>query len=420
MSTDNSSDSWQRHYAAHGSTAGAVVFTIIGVVFFMMGSLFAVGGFMGWHAAGAPLFAGVGSLFAVLGLVLPCFAIYTYRHGKDLDIYCQPGGFTVQTKSRSAGVQEERYAWRDVIATEYTEQRYRSSNQHGRRTTGYFAVQTARGPAFTVTDSMGQFPDMINVFNQLTPQLPYVWSQQVGFNFSIGSIGHRLAYAQTPRNAGTSAEADVVDATTASSASLPAATPLIGRAPLMAEPTPLPTNETNIFGLLGLIISGLSLPMCGLIAPLGLLLSVIGLFRPKKGLAIAGAALGFVGTALLSLVGWGVIQGMILGGQLKEVIETEVAIEQATLKIIQHRTNEGSLPDNAAGQMLILGDRDAYGTGLRYKRLTDDEFEVRSAGPDHQFDTVDDLKKSGDGLPLKSPTIEGPVEVNPKPPEAGN
>jgi len=40
-----------------------------------------------------------------------------------------------------------------------------------------------------------------------------------------------------------------------------------------------------------------------------------------------------------------------------------------------------------------LGTLDAWGTAVKYKRLTDENFRLISAGPDREFDTEDDISK---------------------------
>jgi hypothetical protein len=156
-----------------------------------------------------------------------------------------------------------------------------------------------------------------------------------------------------------------------------------------------------VFGLIGLIVSVLSLPVCGILAPLGLLLSVVGLFRPKKGLAIAGSVIGLVGTCLLLFIGYSAATGVQAAGK---ILQVEQVLDDAKQKIEEHRSTEGSLPDSGTGNLLILGCIDPYGKCLRYRRVADDRFELRCFGPDGVAATPDDTahEYDGNGLPVEA------------------
>jgi len=63
---------------------------------------------------------------------------------------------------------------------------------------------------------------------------------------------------------------------------------------------PVPQPDTNVLGLVGFIVSIVSLMFtCGLLSPIGLILSLIGTFKAPRGLAIAGTVLGVLGCGLL-------------------------------------------------------------------------------------------------------------------------
>ncbi len=58
---------------------------------------------------------------------------------------------------------------------------------------------------------------------------------------------------------------------------------------------------------------------------------------------------------------------------------------------------DGRAPENLKElqefRRLPLGTMDAWGTVIRYKKLSDEDFRLISAGPDREFDTEDDISK---------------------------
>ena len=68
------------------------------------------------------------------------------------------------------------------------------------RTLGYFEAHTDQGQAFRVNNQMRRFGELIELFNEMTPGLPYVWKKQGGFTIQIGALSTgRLAYERVDR-----------------------------------------------------------------------------------------------------------------------------------------------------------------------------------------------------------------------------
>ena len=67
-------------------------------------------------------------------------------------------------------------------------------------------------------------------------------------------------------------------------------------------------EESNGWGVTGLVLSIVGLLTCGFVSPLGLLISLIGLFKPPRATAIIGTILGGIGTLIVAFFGM-----MILG-----------------------------------------------------------------------------------------------------------
>jgi len=76
---------------------------------------------------------------------------------------------------------------------------------------------------------------------------------------------------------------------------------------------------------------------------------------------------------------------------------TEVNLESLSRQVLSYATEGEGLPASldalrrfhpTAGSL-----PDAWGTKIRYERLSDSSFRLRSAGPDRVFDTSDDIVK---------------------------
>ncbi len=174
--------SWQRVYQR--KMHGCVYFFVAGV-FGFIGLIFL-------------LFFPIIGVLCLLGAVgVPLLIRYLFT---SFNIVCTQEGFTVSTQSKRAGSKQEQYTWGEVTGTDYDEFHSRGTGSNPSTTTGYFAVQTTRGQAFRVDQKISKFADLINVFNHMTPQLPYIWEQQGGFSVSIGAVStHRAAYRKAPR-----------------------------------------------------------------------------------------------------------------------------------------------------------------------------------------------------------------------------
>jgi hypothetical protein len=153
----------------------------------------------------------------------------------------------------------------------------------------------------------------------------------------------------------------------------------------------------------GVGMTGFILSMCGLVCmglfPIGMIVSLFGLQKEPKGFAVAGTIIGAVGTVAMVLVV--VIYGTIVftmfaacvgfGTALQTQVDTQRAIEAASNRIENNRDNDDQLPSQAEGDKLIAGLKDGWKKQVRYERdEANDDYLIRSAGPDGKFDTVDD------------------------------
>jgi hypothetical protein len=153
-------------------------------------------------------------------------------------------------------------------------------------------------------------------------------------------------------------------------------------------------QPVNGLGIAGFVVSLVSFLTCGLISPIALILSLFALWKRPRGFAVAGTLLGMVGTGILSLA---IMLPLAAAREARQRHEHDRAtartndhIARANALIEQRRAQDGSLPGDSIGQQLILGVLDGFGAELHYRRLSDDRFEIRSAGADGIFHNADD------------------------------
>ena len=154
-------------------------------------------------------------------------------------------------------------------------------------------------------------------------------------------------------------------------------------------------KDGNTIGLIGFIISLVSLSLCGLLSPISGILSLIGMFREPKGLAIAGfivsciSGLAMVGLLLLFIPAFSVV---VKHG------ETAIAAAEVQNFYIQNER----LPSKAEFAE-ITGE---LSESIEYDTWQVDEFRLSHHGFDGSFGTSDDIVKefvfdenSGEFLP---------------------
>jgi len=155
--------------------------------------------------------------------------------------------------------------------------------------------------------------------------------------------------------------------------------------PPPSPPPPRPSG-TNGLGIAGFVVSLAGILTCGVAFPIGFILSLVALRRHPRGLAIAGTVIGGLGTlAAIALVVLVVSTPEILDG-----FKTAITIAQAHAVIEEHRDENDALPGEEDGNALIEHLEDGWGNPLRYE-VTGDGYIIRSAGPDGEFGTRDDI-----------------------------
>ncbi len=147
--------------------------------------------------------------------------------------------------------------------------------------------------------------------------------------------------------------------------------------------------ESNTLGLIGFILS-----LTCLLSPIGLLLSFFALFKRPRGFAIAGTIIGL----LLSVVVIGGAYGFYWAANAGRgamaigmiTVQSEVLDEQ-----IRRYTQEAGNPPSSLDDVALPGAAkvDPWGTDYRFVPASSPNgvYSIRSAGPDGQFDTSDDI-----------------------------
>jgi hypothetical protein len=152
---------------------------------------------------------------------------------------------------------------------------------------------------------------------------------------------------------------------------------------------PLP----NRLGRAGLWTALLGFFTCGVLSPIGLVMSLWALRKAPRGAAVAGVLFGLAGTAFVAVAASAVIGAGMANAARQEAYARRVtheAMTQAEGVIESYRNDTARLPEGIEGNKLVLQFQDAWKTELRFD-LENDAYAIRSAGPDRQFDTPDDL-----------------------------
>lgn len=167
------------------------------------------------------------------------------------------------------------------------------------------------------------------------------------------------------------------------------------------QPRP-PRPAFNWWGFNGMWMSFASLLSAGFLSPVPLLISLVGLRRPGKKMATVGTLTSLAGVALAVTIAVGSTMAHrqhVSARQAahynrvvkKQIIETEKMLVVAGDEIVEYRDDtNGELPSDIDGCMLVIKHVDPWGKSLRFE-LEKDHGVLRSAGPDQDFDTKDDI-----------------------------
>ena len=169
-----------------------------------------------------------------------------------------------------------------------------------------------------------------------------------------------------------------------------------------------PRTRFNWWGFNGMWMAFASLMSAGFLSIVPLVISYIGLRRPGKKMATIGTVVSLfgvvmAGTIVMSRVGnyradvyrhEQAIHQKQLGYEIRQANKM---IEDANVDLIEYRgANGGLLPDDMEGNIMVVSYVDPWGQSLRFEP-GDETCLIRSAGPDHEFMSKDDLVKKVKG-----------------------
>ena len=181
-------------------------------------------------------------------------------------------------------------------------------------------------------------------------------------------------------------------------------------------PTPKPRRKFNWWGFNGMWMSFDSLFSAGFLSPIPLLISFVGLRRPGKKMAVVGALTSLAGVGLAVSIVFGSIAAHNHSMQRRhsakhnrlvqqQVEKTQNLLTLATAEIVEYRdNNEGEFPNDVDANMLVIKHVDTWGESLRFDAEKDHAV-IRSAGPDKDFDTRDDVTTKIEGKTDRQPLL---------------
>ncbi len=161
---------------------------------------------------------------------------------------------------------------------------------------------------------------------------------------------------------------------------------------------PPPPRPSNSLGLAGFLVSLVGGPLtCGMLSPLGFILSLIALRKAPRGFAIPGVIIGAIGTLFVGGAMLSTAQNAHRHEVRKKTAITRAQLEEAKDIIVEHQIETGEVPKGIEGNKLVLHLEDGWETPVRYDLITEgehkDTYILRSAGPDGEWETRDDITK---------------------------
>ena len=186
---------------------------------------------------------------------------------------------------------------------------------------------------------------------------------------------------------------------------------------------PLPPRPRfNWWGFNGMWMSMASFATLGFLSVIPLMISLVGLRRPGKKMATVGTVFSLIGLTLAgTILTTGIAEHRARAHRHQQAVHRKVVKQQigeakeligvAVEDLIEYRgKNDGVLPGDIEGNVMVVGYVDPWGQSLRYE-LENDKQLVRSAGPDAKFLTGDDLSQPVKGRVVREPK-HVPVSTN--------
>lgn len=175
----------------------------------------------------------------------------------------------------------------------------------------------------------------------------------------------------------------------------------------MEESQPAPRRSK--LAVVGLVFSLLGFLTCGVLSPVGLVISIVAFVRQRGRMALIGVIAGALGScgggcccaSLFALAGTAASGAVALAQMVGPEFSTGVRMGVIEWRIGEYERDNDRLPDSLA-ELAPPEDEllDGWGKQWRYElRRQAPGYELRSAGPDGEFDTDDDaVNRSAAGM----------------------
>lgn len=148
----------------------AMIWLILGGVGALFGLLLLIGGAI-WP----------GIVFLALGGAPIAIKLF----GTKVYLSCYEPGFILKVKKGNGPEQETRYGWQDVTSTKWYMTVKTTVDDDGTRTTTRRFFMIGLNPGEVTIEEKGKgFKEVITVFNERTPHLPYVWQNTKGRSYA--------------------------------------------------------------------------------------------------------------------------------------------------------------------------------------------------------------------------------------------
>ena len=161
-----------------------------------------------------------------------------------------------------------------------------------------------------------------------------------------------------------------------------------------------PAPRRSKLALIGLIFSLLGFLSCGLISPVGLVISIIAFIRRRGRVALIGIIVGALGSCgggcccagIFGALGSAASGAVALAEMVGPEFSTGVRMGVIEWRIGEYERESNRLPDSLEELDLPADERvDGWGRAWQFHlHRREPGYELRSAGPDGQFDTDDD------------------------------
>ena len=175
------------------------------------------------------------------------------------------------------------------------------------------------------------------------------------------------------------------------------------------DPPRLRRPRFNWWAFNGLWMSLAAFASAGFLSIIPFFVSWRGLKRKPRKMAVAGMLFSVIGMCIAGAITVHGVGSEMKREQARQQVrerremarlkkQCEPILSEAAREFEQYReNNDGYLPNAINGNMVVIKHIDPWGTSLRFEPEANDHALIRSAGPDKEWDTRDDITHKVDG-----------------------